>query len=1144
MPILSQDIKLLKSAVMADTTDGGGAMTGIAVVDGQSNNLFPDTSAMDRAFGRVNLRKLFGVAHTPDRDTLLGAHAIITEAPADPLVNCSILKTSGWADSRASARDVIEKYLVKGPKAAVRIYDTHYAGGLQLRLYSFTGNDFPSGGDAMVIRNPSGAEQYIRILRLSVSVQNVAVSESNGVAVLPLNVAVCELGQALSMDVLGAPPARVINEASFASLFTTSVATGAKFYGIKPLGVAGQVGDYSVETAGGVYNPLVPAATVESGLVDQYPLTGRASLLDTSLARVSLPAVVATFDALSSFTLPSAIVPGSLIVTADGVPIFVDSGDGSPTNGGVVVASIDYKTGTVSGVSATPTYTSRTFAMSFLPATTVGASANSLGLKVTQANQGLSYTAVFDPVPAPGSFTVSFMAQGRWYSLQDNMMGKLIGSDTSYGTGTINYSTGSMNLTLGALPDVGSTIIADWGGASSAVKAQAGELPTALRTRLSLPDRTSVSGVQLAWKVNGVDKSAVSNASGVLSGDATGTIEGGKVVMTPSLLFPVGTIVTSTINQVPTPSNSISGSGGSYQVNPNVAPGTFRGSVIGTWPSAATGMYGGNSGVNVLPVYDRGGVLYAGLSGQGDVAVGTINYGTGAVTMSGTVTVFMIQRTESSSSSTWGSGSTTVSQTRGNAPIAIGALTGVSYASGNTATVVTDHTVTSWEATVRTGGETLIQSGAVFAIGGEVYSTLSGVVRKGWNAFTKVSSAAGSSDASGLVSVTVLPGTAVNNTITWHSAAYNNSPAVTYGGVFRTKSAPLKTGVFQMQAGNGAASANDSGVISGAGFSGSVDYSRGIVTWSSSQKINPANLTFNAVFLQFLPLDPELLGLDTARLPLDGKVPIFRTGDLVVVHNTQTYNVANPLVKDSNYNLGRTRLANVRVKDAAGTVVPDTLYTVDLNLGTFKVPSSANISSYVQPFSVEHRIEDMLLTSKVDISGKLSFTRSLTHAFPPGSSYVSSAIPFGDLFARYYSLIEQSTWTSVWSDSLIGSPIIPQFNDTAYPIVVTNAGAIRERWVLIFTNNSSFRVVGESVGEIAQGSIGVNCAPINPATGQPYFTIPALGWGSGWNTGNCLRFNTDACGTPLWVVRTVLQGPASLDSDHFTLAFRGDVDRV
>ena len=97
--------------------------------------------------------------------------------------------------------------------------------------------------------------------------------------------------------------------------------------------------------------------------------------------------------------------------------------------------------------------------------------------------------------------------------------------------------------------------------------------------------------------------------------------------------------------------------------------------------------------------------------------------------------------------------------------------------------------------------------------------------------------------------------------------------------------------------------------------------------------------------------------------------------------------------------------------------------------------------------------------------------------------------------------------------------------------------------MLIFTNTTSYRVIGESVGEIGTGNTANACAPLNPATGVPYFTLPALGWGAGWAAGNCLRFNTDACGAPFFVIRTVLQGPASIDSDQFTLAFRGDVDR-
>ena len=64
----------------------------------------------------------------------------------------------------------------------------------------------------------------------------------------------------------------------------------------------------------------------------------------------------------------------------------------------------------------------------------------------------------------------------------------------------------------------------------------------------------------------------------------------------------------------------------------------------------------------------------------------------------------------------------------------------------------------------------------------------------------------------------------------------------------------------------------------------------------------------------------------------------------------------------------------------------------------------------------------------------------------------------------------------------------------------------------------------------------------NPATGVPYFRLPALGWGNGWATGNVLRFNTIGSQFPVWVVRTVQQGPESVPDDHFTLLIRGDVD--
>lgn len=1138
MPILTQDIKLLKSAVMADTTDGGGQMTGVEVIDGQSNNLFPDTSAMDRAFGRVNMRKVFGVAHTTDTDTLLGAHAVITDAPDDPLVHCTLIKTAGWSDDRTAAKDAIEKYMVKGPKAPSRIYDTHYAGSLQLRLFTFVGAAFPAGGDAVVLVNPNASYQYVRILKVSITTQNIAVVENGVTLVLSAQVAVCDLGQALAMDFVGPPAQRVgITDANYALLYTTSIATGAKFYGAKPLGVAGEPGDLSIVTSGGIYTPVVPAATIESPIIDQFPLTGRSSIVSTAAAFTTLPAAASVALSPNSVVkLPTAIDPKSLSIT-HGAITFTDSA-GLLYQGTTAVGTVDYIAGTVTLDTSSPSYGVATLTVTYKPASAVGASSHSASFLITAANQGLSYTNDFEPPPAKGSFTLSYMAQGRWYDLTDNLDGKLSGSDSAYGIGTINYASGSMAVTLGAIPDVGSPLIATWGDSASA-KAIDTTLPLKASLVVPMVDNTSLSGIAVSWSRGGTNYTAVTDANGVLSGDATGSLIYGKLSIAPNV-FPDGDVlVDANLAAVSETSVTVNG-GGNYTLTGAlpVVPGTFRAAVIATlpadiWTKGATG-FNYNP---VMSISDSGGIIYA-----DGIPVGTINYTTGAVFIAASYTTsyyYLIN----GATGPWQAGVWSVAIKSG-AVVLSQPITGVSYSSGAASTSSQTITPSTWQISLDTVNAELITTGLTFNLGGQLYSSKAGALSAGWNSATGVPTigAAGSVSSDGVISITSLP-TNGSNAVTWANVAVDVSANLVAGGVFRTSSAPLKTGVFQLQAVSNSGSGNDGGVLSG-DFIGTVDYTRGVVTWTvAGDAVNPADLSYNAVFLQYLPLDASLLGIETARLPLDGKVPIYRSGDLIVVHNTLTTTLPNPLVKDTVYYLGRERLASVRVKDALGVVVPDTLYTALLNPGTFTVPAASDIAAYTQPLTVEHRIEDMLLCSVADISGKLTFTRSLTHDFPADTSFVSSAMPFGDLFARVYSLFEQGTWTSVWQDTLIGSTIIAQFNSAQYPIVVTNAGTIKERWLILFTNTTSFRIIGESVGEIGSGNTSTDAAPLNPATGVPYFSIPATGWGAGWATGNALRFNTDACGTPFWVVRTVLQGPASIDSDQFTLAFRGDVDR-
>ena len=57
MTILEGDILLLASERLYDEDDGGGAMTGKEIATNQHNTMFPDISDLDRAYGRLNLRK-------------------------------------------------------------------------------------------------------------------------------------------------------------------------------------------------------------------------------------------------------------------------------------------------------------------------------------------------------------------------------------------------------------------------------------------------------------------------------------------------------------------------------------------------------------------------------------------------------------------------------------------------------------------------------------------------------------------------------------------------------------------------------------------------------------------------------------------------------------------------------------------------------------------------------------------------------------------------------------------------------------------------------------------------------------------------------------------------------------------------------
>lgn len=503
----------------------------------------------------------------------------------------------------------------------------------------------------------------------------------------------------------------------------------------------------------------------------------------------------------------------------------------------------------------------------------------------------------------------------------------------------------------------------------------------------------------------------------------------------------------------------------------------------------------------------------------------------------------------------------------------------VSYRAADTPTTATETlTITGLQLDLTPDfSETIVYGSVRFDFSGKTYVDRNGQL------FTNINNATGAGDYAGTIDYS----TGVVNISNW-TPSYVNIVALrsllTDMSIqpvdmvtFRLPTSPIRQGSLQVRAtafAGGAhltATADMDGVINTSTMFGYINYETGVVQirfggWvvptghESESWFDPAaivgtgvdakifkpihvmaeTIVYNAVSYTYIPLSSSILGLDPVRLPPDGRVPIYSTGDVAVILNDKL--TVGTFTNGTTTDLGRVRLAKVVVKDHAGNMIAVDKYSVNLDAGTI---TWNNLSGVSQPISIIDRIEDMGVVTDVQITGQLTLSQPLTHAFPIQDTLVSNAVINGTIYARTSVPFDQQTWTNVWTDSATGSTVAAQYNNSQFPIVVDNNSAIQERWALIFTSASLFNVIGEHVGQIVTGAnTNTNTAPINPNTLLPYFTIPSGGWGSGWSAGNVLRFNTYAANAPVWIIQSIGQGAATDPDFTFCIEARGDIDNV
>jgi hypothetical protein len=498
---------------------------------------------------------------------------------------------------------------------------------------------------------------------------------------------------------------------------------------------------------------------------------------------------------------------------------------------------------------------------------------------------------------------------------------------------------------------------------------------------------------------------------------------------------------------------------------------------------------------------------------------------------------------------------------------------------GAASSVVDTVTLSSIELDLTKGINETVDPGSVrFTYGGSVFQGAAGAL------YRDASPATGA----GILAGTIDPQTGKVILTSW-SAGSNSvdvQSLVTLSGVqpvdeisFRSPASPLKPGVFQVryQLADGTTKTKtipQSGVLEDSDLVALLDWDRGIFMGRFGRWLVDADLTpeqkledwydplliqnnggvneiwqpehvlawtvlYNGVATTMLPPDSALLGLDAARLPPTGEALIYQTGMLALVHRTVEVPKAT-LTAGEEIDTGQVRLYRVVIEDAAGARLPADLYTVNRELGLVTMIDPLDVSAYTSPFKVIYTIADLSRVRDTDINGNLTFLRPMTHDYPDG--YVSGMLYLGTLQARISDIFEQTTWTGVWQDTRIGDQPLASYNAAQFPIAVTNAGAYKDRMLVKFTSSTAFQVIGENLGLVAIGDINNDCSPIKPLTGEAYFTIDYRGWGGGWATGNCLRFNLHAASYPVDLVRAVQPSDPTGQSDCVELLLVGSVD--
>lgn len=1203
------DLQFFPSERLTDNDDGGGMPLGTPI-SGEANELFNPISSIARVNGAFFARLVYAGVQRIDDEPLIGSHMAITNPPTDSTVSYLLFRATKFGELREEILKRIEAYSVGTIESRMTLLSTQSQYSKLIQAYQRPGEPLPLVGDVYCLRqNKAGFpkhEQYIQVTRVTSEDRTFTSKASN--KDFTRTVVKLEISSKLEADFIGAdyPDESYIDNPC--KIRETAIADAAQYYGIKPLAAAILKESMTIQVPS-LMEKIVPTNQIETKLLDLTAAGQRQTLFDA--ARTGADGIVTlainkshSAGSISNIYLGNAAIPDSVVIaTASGQ--VTDKG-GTLTLNDKAIGAIDYGRG--EAIISDPTFSGYITSIKFRPAAAELRVADTARIDITVNNSGSSHSLTLDPPPAVGSLIMSFMSQGRWYDLRDDGTGALRGASAAHGSGSINYVTGTASISTGELPDIGSAILLAWSTRARYFNRSGGT--TKAKMLLQLSQDADPASISLAWD-DGAAKTATADATGKITGDWTGAyndatrqihIDAGVGFNHPAGVLDIAVSYSNGEKTALTFNAPLRDSFGKITVDLGdkpIKPNTFRlrwNLLIEDYEVITTGDIQTRSVDPYKTVRDDGN---GNLLDETGINVGTIDYAARKATFNPDTTV-IIPKTKYSKTKIGEQivGTSGTQQQYRNVyrnlfigfeyvpagasmPIDESGLVEVWFYD-TTAQTTTTEQLTSGDIEIDLlpkFAEVVAPSSLNLNWGGRTYFDKLGTIYTNLNTSNGSASVAGTMDygtgrvilkdwdwSDGAAPVIVSLATSIDG---------NPVDAVT----FRTPSSPIRPGSMQVRATavdgtkvNG--KANFGGVIATPNMTGKVDAEYGVTDlqfgamvtaagneeeyWYTAEAVvdgmiwQPKHvfaetITYNADAYSYLPIDSTIVKIDTVRLPQDGRIPIFRRGDTIIIGNRLTDDIGSAHTGGQTVQLSRANVDRICVTDADDKPVNAELWDYDLDAGSITWKTPLDLSSYKMPLSIMHAQEERNRILKADIDGTLTLIFPTKRDYALADTYVSSVLICGDLQVRVSVPFTQRNWNNVWQDTPVGEQLLNKLNLTDYPMVLTDDGAIKERWMIKMTGTSNFELYGETLGFVMRGDTLTDLAPIRPATGKPYFTIPkeAFGADAPWASQDIIRFNTWGTLLPTWVLCAVQPSDAApVGIDGFTQCLYGDTTEI